>query len=39
MERFLELDEGVAEEVVKELGEGWDLEGVRGVVERLRRVR
>lgn len=42
VERFLDLEEGVAEEVVKGLqGQGgpWDVDSVRGVVERLRRLR
>lgn len=41
MERFLDLEEGVAEEVVKGLqgGGNWDVEGVRSVVEKLRRLR
>lgn len=39
VEKFLDLDDDLAREVVKELAEGWDLEGVRGVVEGLRRLR
>lgn len=38
VERFLDLEEGVAEQVVQAVGQGWELEGVRGVVEKLRRL-
>lgn len=40
VERFLELDETAQDEVVAVLGlAGWDGEGVRGLVEGLRRMR
>ena len=38
IERFLDLDEDVQSKAVAGLGEGWDVEAVKGVVEGLRRL-
>lgn len=38
IERFLDLDENVQSKAVEGLGERWDVEAVKGVVEGLRRL-
>lgn len=38
VERFLDLSDDVQSKAVEGLGEGWDVEAVKGVVEGLKRL-
>ncbi len=38
VERFLDINEDLQKKVVEGLGEKWDVEAVRGLVEGLRRL-